>query len=105
MVDGSLRLPPPLKLVAMTIAEILLIVALKHQKIKSIKSNHLLYNSSTIHLLYNSSTIHLLYNSSTRHLMYNSSTIHLLYNSSTIHLLYNSRTIILSHFLDTKDLL
>ena len=45
MVGGSLRLPPPLKLVAMTIAEILLKVALKHQK--SNQSNHLLYNSST----------------------------------------------------------
>jgi hypothetical protein len=35
MVGGSLRvlrLPPPLKLVAMIIAEILLKVALKHQK-------------------------------------------------------------------------
>ena len=42
MFGGSLQLPPPLKLVAMTIAEILLKVALKHQK-----SNHLLYNSST----------------------------------------------------------
>jgi hypothetical protein len=39
MVGGSLRLPPPLKLVAMTIAEILLKVALKHQK--SNQSNHL----------------------------------------------------------------
>jgi hypothetical protein len=36
MVGGSLRLPLPLKLVAMNdIAEILLKVALKHQKIKS----------------------------------------------------------------------
>jgi hypothetical protein len=32
MVGDSLWLPPPLKLVAMTIAEILLKVALKHQK-------------------------------------------------------------------------
>ena len=119
MVGGSLQLPPPLKLVAMTIADILLKVALKHQI--SNQSNqiiycailvhfvlpgiHLLYNSSTIHLLYNSSIILLLYNSSIIHLLYNSSTIHLLYNSSTIHLLYNSSTIILSHFLDTKDLL
>jgi hypothetical protein len=39
MVGGSLRLPPPLKLVAMTIAEILLKVALKHQK--SNQSNNL----------------------------------------------------------------
>ena len=107
MVGGSLQLPPPLTLVAMTIAEILLKVALEHQK--SNQSNqviyctilvhfvlpgiHLLYNSSTIHLMYNFSTIHLLYNSSTIHLLYNSSTIHLLYNSSTIQLLYNSSII------------
>jgi hypothetical protein len=41
MVGGSLRLPPPLKLVAMIIAEILLKVALKHQKskYKKIKKN------------------------------------------------------------------
>jgi hypothetical protein len=32
MVGGPLQLPPPLKLVAMTIAEILLKVALKHKK-------------------------------------------------------------------------
>jgi hypothetical protein len=39
MVGGSLRLPPPLKLVAMTIAEILLKVALKHKnQINQIKS-------------------------------------------------------------------
>ena len=114
MVGGSLRLPPPLKLVAMTIAEILLKVALKHKK-----SNHLLYNLyyrvyiyCTILVLYIYCTIlvlyihlHVLYNSSTIHLLYNSSTIHLLYNYSTMHLLYNSSIIILSHFLDTKDLL
>jgi hypothetical protein len=134
MVGGSLRLPPPLKLVA-TNSWNIVESGVKAPKIKSIKLNHLLYNSSTIctihvlynystihllynsstihllynssiiHLLYNSSTIQLLYNSSTIHLLYNSSTIHLLYNSSTIHLLYNSSTIILSHFLDTKDLL
>jgi hypothetical protein len=80
----------------------------KTPKIKSIKSDHLLYNSSifcTIHLLYNSSTIHVLYNFSTIHLLYNSSTIHLLYNSSTIHLLYNSSTIHLLYNSSTIHLL
>jgi hypothetical protein len=35
MVGGSLRLPPPLKLVVMIVAEILLKVVFKHQKSKS----------------------------------------------------------------------
>jgi hypothetical protein len=92
MVGGSLQLPPPLKLVAMTIAEILLKVALKHQK--SNQSNQVIYCTILVHFVLPGI-----------HLLYNSSTIHLLYNSSIIHLLYNSSTIILSHFLDTKDLL
>ena len=43
-----LRLPPPLKLVANNIAEILLKVALKHQKSKSLKQLQRLFTTLSV---------------------------------------------------------